>query len=537
VNHSYTLSAPSRAIATRERRGKDGGVGDAMLFDRRSLIVATAAASLASPARAQTARPVARTEYGNVRGIQAGEVLAFKGVRYGVADRFRAPRRPPSWRGVRDASAFGPACPQRGLQDETQSEDCLVLNVWTPALNGRRPVMLYIHGGAYNTGSGSSAVTDGARLAARGDVVVITLNHRLNAFGYCYLAAHGFPDSGNAGQLDLILALEWVRDNIERFGGDPGCVTVFGQSGGGAKIATLMAMPAAAGLFHRAATMSGQQVTASGPLNATRRTEAYLAALGLSAETARQIAALPAARLVEALSPTDPVLGFGSLYFGPVLDERHLLRHPFYPDAAAQSLHIPMMIGNTHDETRGFTGADRSVFALTWDEVPARLASAMRVDILPEHVVSEYRRLYPSYSPSDVYFAASTAARSWRGALIELEGRARAGAPAYAYQLDWRAPAEGGIFGAPHTLDIPLVFGNLEASHWIEARTMEAEAMSAQMMDAFIRFARTGDPGWTPYTLPERATMIFDESSRVENDPRRAERELFAKVPYVQPGT
>ncbi len=507
-------------------------------IDRRALIAAGLALGATSPAHAQAAEPIARTAPGRVRGAQQGEVLSFKGVRYGAPPRrFEAPEPPCSWRGVRDALTYGAACPQRGLEDEVQSEDCLFLNVWTPALSGRRPVMVYIHGGAYNTGSGSSAVTDGARLAAHGDVVVVTLNHRINAFGYCYLAAHGFPDSGNAGQLDLILALEWVRDNIANFGGDPDCVTVFGQSGGGAKIATLMAMPAARGLFHRAATMSGQQVTASGPLNATRRTNAYLEALGLNSANARSVASIPVARLVEALQPTDPVLGFGPIYFGPVLDERHLTRHPFYPDAAPQSLGIPMMIGNTHDETRGFVGADRSVFSMTWDDVPARLASAMRIDVLPERVVTEYRRLYPHHSPSDVYFAASTAARSWRGALIELEARAQAGASAFAYQLDWRAPAEGGIFGAPHTLDIPVVFGNLEASAYIGERTAEGEAMSRTMMDTFVRFARTGNPGWTPYTLPQRATMIFDGTSRVENDPRRAEREFFARIPYVQPGT
>ncbi len=451
--------------------------------------------------------------------------------------RFRAPEPPRQWRGVRDALTYAPACPQRGLDDETQSEDCLFLNVWTPALGGRRPVMLYIHGGAYNTGSGSGPVTDGARLAAHGDVVVITLNHRINAFGYAYLAEHGFPDSGNAGQLDLMLALTWVRENAASFGGDAGNVTVFGQSVGGAKIATLMAMPAARGLFHRAFTMSGQQVTASGPLNARRRSNAYLNALGLSAANVRDITDLPAQRLVEALTPTDPVLGFGSVYFGPVLDERNLHRHPFFPDAAPQSLGIPMMIGNTHDETRGFVGADRAIFALTWDELPARLASAMRVDVLPEYVIAEYRRLYPRHSPSDVYFAASTAARSWRGALIELEERTRAGAPAYAYQLDWQSPREGGIFGAPHTLDIPLVFGNLEASSYIGERTAEGEAMSAQMMSTAVRFARSGDPGWAPYTLPQRTTMIFNTNSRVANDPRRTERELFARVPYTQPGT
>jgi len=508
-----------------------------MQIDRRALVASGLALAAAPAAHAQAA-PIARTRFGRVRGAAEGAVLSFKGVRYGApTQRFQAPREPTPWRGVRDALHFGPACPQRGLDDEPQSEDCLFLNIWTPSLQGHRPVLFYIHGGAYNTGSGSNPVTNGARLAEHADAVVITLNHRLNAFGYAYLAAHGFPDSGNVGQLDLILALEWVRENIRHFGGDPGLITVFGQSGGGAKIATLMAMPAAAGLFHRALTMSGQQVTASGPLNATRRTNAYLQACGLNAQNARDIAALPASRLVEALQPTDPVLGFGSIYFGPVLDQRYLQRHPFYPDAPQQSLTIPMIIGNTRDETRGFVGSDRELFSLTWDEAAQRLASAMRIDIDPAYVVREYRLLYPNYSPSDVYFAASTAARSWRGALIELEERAHAGAPAYAYQLDWQAPAEGGIFGAPHTLDIPLVFGNLEASPWIGVRTPEAAAMSEHMMDALIRFARTGDPGWAPYTLPARTTMIFDTVSRAENNPRRAERELFAKVPYVQPGT
>jgi len=499
---------------------------------RRTALAATLAALAATPAEAQTA-PIARTPRGRLRGAVEHGALAFKGVRYGAAARFRAPRAAPGWRGVRDALAFGPACPQRGLAHEAQSEDCLFLNVWTPALTGARPVLVYIHGGAYNTGSGSSAVTNGARLAASGDVVVLTLNHRLNVFGYGYFAAHGFADSGNAGQLDLILALEWVRDNIAAFGGDPACVTVFGQSGGGAKIATLMAMPAARGLFHRAFTMSGQQVTASGPLNATRRSEAFIEALG----RADALAWAPVDRLVASLAPTDPVLGYGALYFGPVLDQRHLMRHPFYPDAPAQSNAIAMMIGNTRDETRGFVGDDRALFALTWDELPARLAAGMRVDILPAHVIAAYRRFYPGISPSDLYFAATTAARSWRGALIELEARADVGAPAFAYQLDWRCPREGGVYGAPHTLDIPLVFGNLEASPWIGARTPEAEAVSSAIMQALLRFARTGDPGWAPYTREQRATMIFDTDSRVENDPRNAERELFAAVPYVQPGT
>jgi para-nitrobenzyl esterase len=510
-----------------------------MSLDRRSLIAAGLALA-ASPADAQAA-PIARTTHGRVRGAQAGDVLSFKGIRYGAPSaRFQAPQRPGAWRGVRDALTYGPTCPQRGLDGETQSEDCLFLNVWTPALRARRPVLVYIHGGAYNTGSGSSAVTDGARLSAYGDVVVVTLNHRLNAFGYCYLAARGLPDSGNAGQLDLVLALEWVRDNIANFGGDPSCVTVFGQSGGGAKIATLMAMPAAAGLFHRAFTMSGQQVTASGPLNATRRTGAYLDALGLGAAHARELVSIPAARLVDALQIADPVLGFGSIYFGPVLDERHLTRHPFYPNAPRQSRAIPMMIGNTRDETRGFVGADRSLFALTWDELPARLAGAMRVDIvLPERVVSGVSPpLSAATAPSDVYFAASTAARSWRGALDRARSARRSGRrlPTPISSIGARR-REAGIFGvAPHARYPARLRQSRSFGMDIgERQPRRRAAMSRTMMDALLRFARTGDPGWAPYTLPDRATMLFDNSTTRRERPRAVPSASSSRRSAVRP--
>ncbi|HVS78220.1 MAG TPA: carboxylesterase/lipase family protein [Steroidobacteraceae bacterium] len=529
-------------------------------FLRRSSACAGAAAAglILPPAFAAggSRSAVARTGAGRVRGTLHQGVHVFKGVRYGAdtaTRRFLPPLPPAPWEAVRDAMNDGPSCPQRGPAREPVSEDCLFLNVWTPALRdgGARPVLFYIHGGAFDEGSGSSPLYDGGRLCRRGDVVVVTVNHRLNAFGYLYLgrlAGPEYADSGNVGMLDLLLALRWVRENIAEFGGDPGRVMVFGQSGGGAKIATLMAMPAAQGLFHRAATLSGEQITASGPLHATRRTQAFLRALRIPDAQAARLRDVSAGRLVEALQAVDPVIGHGGIYFGPVLDERALRRHPFYPDAPRQSATVPMLIGNTHDETRNLIGgSDPGAFHLTWEQLPGALARDMRADILPEHVIAEYRRLYPHASASDVFFAATTASRSWRPSIIESELRAAQGSPAFVYQLDWRSPQDGGRWGAPHGLDIPLVFGNLDAPVDLEGTRIGASErsrrMSTTMSDAFIAFARTGDPNarglpsWERYGVARRQTMLLDDQPRLVDDPRGAERRLFAQVPYIQQGT
>ena len=515
---------------------------------RRTFLAGAGAAAFAAPvghamALAQRGDPVARTSNGPVRGIVENGIARFLGIRYGADTgraRFRPPSRPAPWTAPADATSYGAACPQRAESDRT-SEDCLFLNVWTPGVadGGNRPVMVYIHGGAYSNGSGSSPLYDGTHLCERGDVVVVTLNHRLNAFGYLYLqrlAGEGFAQSGNCGQLDLILALQWVRDNAVHFGGDPSRVMVFGQSGGGAKIASLMATPAAEGLFHSAASMSGQQVTASGPLNATERARAFLGTLGLGEADAHRVIELPAQALVEALDTPDPVLPYGGVYFGPVKDDTVMPRHPFYPGAAPQSLHIPMIIGNTHDETRAFLRGPQYE-AISWDELPDLLIPNMRVDIRPETVIARYRELYPERSPEEIFYSATTAARSWRAAVIEAEERAKAGAPAFVYQMNWGNPY------APHTFDIPLVFDNTAVPDTLTGNSQTARNMAALMSEAFIALARTGNPNhaalpeWQPYTMANRETMVFDWPPHMENDPRGAERALFASVPYVQPGT
>ncbi|MET1161935.1 MAG: carboxylesterase family protein, partial [Pseudoxanthomonas sp.] len=442
----------------------------------------------------------------------------------------------------------GAAAPQSG-NEGPGSEDCLFLNVFTPAVGdgGKRPILFYIHGGGYNNGSGSSPLYDGANLCRRGDVVVVTVNHRLNAFGYLYLAELGGEDlqySGNVGQLDLVQALQWVREHAHEFGGDAGNVTLFGQSGGGAKIATLMAMPAAAGLFHRAMTMSGQQVTAAGPRAATQRTRVLLEALQLGTGQLDLLRTMPAARILEAARARDPSrIEDTSLYLGPVLDDRSLHRHPFHPDAPPQSARIPMIIGNTRDETRAFLGNDPENFTLTWEQLPARLQAQQYTDLLPETVIAEYRRLYPEYTASQVFFAATTAGRSWRGAVEEAEARARQGAPTWVYQLDWGSPLEGGKFGAFHTLDIPLVFDNIAQPGSRTGTSRDAQRVADRMSSMLLAFARHGEPNnagiphWPTYSLQLRETMLFDLPPRVVNDPRGGERQLYRRAPFIQRGT
>jgi para-nitrobenzyl esterase len=506
-----------------------------------------------------------------VRGFVDQGVNVFKGISYGAdtaSRRFMGPVKPVAWAGIREAVAFGPQAPQgirrkdmtapfASMDEESpvNSEDCLHLNVWTAGLrDGRkRPVMMYIHGGGYSGWSANVPAYDGVRLVKRGDVVVVTLNHRLNVFGYLYLAELGgadfraaMADSGNAGQLDLVLALQWVRDNIEEFGGDPSRVMIFGQSGGGAKCATLMAMPVTKGLFSRVLTMSGQQITATVPEHATAAAQRVLKALDLSEARIGEIrdpAKVSMDRLVAA--------SWGGGYWGPVHDGRVLPHDPFSPTAPEMSRDIPMILGNTHDETRYLVGGgDPSAFAITWDELPRRLETVRQFlgSMTPDEVIVDYRKMYPGYSASDVFFSVTTAFRSWHGMLIESERRAVQKGPTWIYEFDYKLPVDGGKWGAPHTGDIPFGFDNVKLAAGMTGGdagpNSEAQKVAGQMSDTFIAFARTGDPNnasipkWPKFwDVKTRPTMCFDVKSEVRDDPRGAERKLVDLTTYVQPGT
>jgi len=515
------------------------------VIDRRGVVLGGA---LLLPAAAALGKargdPVATTRYGRVRGLNAQGVLVFKGVRYGAdtsTRRFQRALPPMAWTGVADATRYGLAAPQTKAEEPT-GEDCLFLNIWTPALDaGKRPVMVYLHGGAHAHGSGSDPLYDGSHLVRRGDVVVVTLNHRLAALGYAYLAQLGGPaESGNVGNLDIVLALQWVRDNIAGFGGDPSRVMLFGQSGGGAKVVTLMAMPEARLLFHRAATMSGQHVTAAGPMHASARAKAWMAKAGAADVAA--LAALPVGKLVEAMGMIDPLEGKGEINFTSTLDHGVLPRHPFVPDAPREAAHIPLIIGNTHDETGFWLGDILKRGDTSWDNLTERVAAQITKDVAPDWVVRRYREIYPEKTPGQILLAASTAGRSWPGHLIQAEERAKIAAPTWMYQLDFPSPEADGVLGAFHTLDIPLVFDNTGARGARTGDSPEARRLAGLMADSFIAFARTGDPdcasipAWPRFELEKRATMVFDVDTRVVDDPRREERLLWSVAPYIKPG-
>lgn len=498
---------------------------------------------------------MAQTEAGRIAGSFVADIHSFKGVPYASAAgrRFLAPLPPRPWRGVREARQWGPQSPQFSppLQGEVaamertnnpwrpvENEDCTVLNIWTPGLRdgGKRPVMVWLHGGGYSVGSGSSEVFDGTRLAQKGDAVVVTLNHRLNLFGYLYLGGlaggAAFPDSGNVGMLDIVAALRWIRANIAEFGGDPDNVTIFGQSGGGGKVSTLLGMPGAAGLFHRAIIQSGPGVRAIPADEATDVTKGVLRQLNLGVDQIDRLVRLPAKTLVNAMATSSQPFRLGA-----VLDGRNLPQHPFDPAAPAVSRNVPILIGTNGQEVTSFLGPnDPGMFTLREDEIVGRVRPLMGSHA--EQAVAAYRAQLPDASPSDLY-ATLLSDLTMRRHSIELAERKveQGGAPVFMYWFTKRTPVFGGKYGAPHGIEIPYVFDNVDiakaATGTDESRYALAETCSA----AWLAFARTGNPrtpalpAWRPYSARDRATMILDDRCQVVSDPLPAVRSVFNQLP------
>ena len=517
---------------------------------RRTTIV-SGAACLAGSIGARAAAPelVVEATAGKLRGTTTDGISCFKGIPYAAstagANRFLPPRPVPSWPGVRDATAFGASAPQLPASADPlgawygalqpMSEDCLSLNVWTAGVTGKRPVMVWLHGGAWVSCAGSAPGFDGTVLARDGDVVVITINHRLNLFGYLRFDEQDerFAQSGNSGVLDMVAALRWVRDNAGAFGGDPDNVTIFGQSGGGAKVSAMLACPAARGLFHKAIAQS-----CSGSLRlasvdeAASLSQGLAQKLGIGRPTAAALQAVPVETLVPLMRGMPPV-------FRPVLDGVTFPANPFDPAASAGAVNVPTMFGNAATETTLYMAANMANFALDEAEVTRRLARFLRID--PDstvRIIEAYRGTMPSAAPSEVMAAVTTDYTYRRNTTREAFLQAAdARAPVYTYVFDWRTPVRGGVLQSPHTLEVPFVFGTAAAAEALVGTGADLAPLTQMMVASWSAFAHTGDPTnphvphWPRYEAASRSTMLLSRESRVSADPGGDRRRALDALP------
>jgi len=520
---------------------------------------------------------VVETSAGKIRGFKRNGIYIFKGVPYGAstsgANRFMPPASPEPWSGIRNSLQYGRVCPSqdsahfdtdgknlantdedafvlhRGAAATVQGEDCLRLNLWTPEINGshKRPVMVYMHGGGFSGGSGHDLLSyDGENLGRNHDILVVTHNHRLNVYGYLNLQQLGgeeFASSANVGLLDLVAVLAWVRENVATFGGDPGCVTIFGQSGGGGKVLALMAMPAAKGLFHRAIVQSGPFLKSLSPAYSGRLAELVLAELDLSKSRVRELQSVPVDRLSGAAAEAMKKMPshqssirqvYGENNWGPTVDGLILPRHPFDPGAPEISADVPLLTGsNLHEFVNGLDRPEAQ--AMQMDELD-RLVS-QEFGERSKEIIDNYRRDYPRATPFDLY--ATIAASSVRRPAREQASRKAAlgGAPAYFYIYAWRTPVLDGRPGPFHGAEIAFTFDNAQLCDHYSGGSAEAIVLSRQVSIAWVSFARTGNPNhadlphWPKYTSEHRATMQFDRQCEVRNGPESLGLRVIAESP------
>jgi len=514
---------------------------------------------------------------GKVRGFKRNGVYIFKGLPYGAStsgvNRFMPPVKPEPWSGIRNALQYGRVCPSqdsahfntdgknlansdedafvlhRVAASTIPGEDCLRLNLWTPEIHGshKRPVMVYMHGGGFSGGSGHDLLSyDGENLTRNHDVVVVTHNHRLNVYGYLNLQRLGgeeFVSSANVGMLDNVAVLAWVRENIARFGGDPGCVTIFGQSGGGGKVVALMAMPAAKGLFHRAIVQSGPFLKCLSPDYSARVADLVLAELGLSKSRVRELQAIPVDRLSGAAAEVMKKMPsqrssirqvYGEDNWGPTVDGGILPRHPFDPGAPEIAADVPLLTGsNLHEFVNGLDRPEAQ--AMEMGELH-RLMSQEFAERSSE-IIDVYRRDYPRATPFDLYATIAAAPFRLPACVQASRKSALGGAPAYSYIYAWRTPVLDGRPGPFHGAEIAFTFDNAELCDHYSGGSDEAIVLSKQVSTAWVSFARTGNPNhanlphWPKYTSEHRATMQFDRQCEVRNGPESLGLRLIAESP------
>ncbi len=487
------------------------------------------------------------TASGRVQGLISSGIRQFKGVPYGAstsgANRFQRPKPAEPWADVRDCFGYAAVSPQlpydvaheyaRLIQFDLNvalggmGEDCLHLNIWTPGTGreDKRAVLFCIHGGGFAICSGNHPMYDGAKLAQWGDVVVVTVTHRLSSFGYLNLQdldpEGPWADAGAAGMLDLVAALEWVRDNIENFGGDPRCITIFGQSGGGWKLSTLLAMPAARNLFHRAAIQSGSLVSHMPREAAAQASQAFIGQLGLTPATLKRIEDLPWTQILAAQTAV------GAHAFVPIADGTHIPAQP----AASLCADVPLIISTTLDDAGLFF--DR--FAMTEQELTDTLSASYRAK--SALLRKTYREHFPTKSPYLLHAQIITDAGFRRFAHAQAEAMAaRQRAAVYTYLWEWTCPAFDGKFGAVHAMDVAASMHN-ERDAILGAGSADARRMCEDLASAFLAFAKTGDPNnsqipqWPRFEASQRSTLVFDRNTRAERDPHGALRKLWLDMP------
>ncbi|MCB2410259.1 carboxylesterase/lipase family protein [Hymenobacter lucidus] len=502
------------------------------------LLLIAALRTFAAPAQNLAAAVVA-TEYGRVQGYVQGGIVTYKGIPYAQTERFMPPQKPNTWQGVRSALAYGPVCPQEASspgstelsavfqsQAGTPGEDCTQLNIWTPGVNDgkKRPVMVWLHGGSFVSGSDRELPAyDGENLSRSGDVVVVSLNHRLNVLGFLNLAACGpkYKASGNVGMMDIVAALEWVRGNIGRFGGDAGNVTVFGQSGGGGKVGALLVAPSAKGLFHKAIIQSGAHLRYNKAEDSQLVGLALLKELGLQPGQVDSLRTMPYERLqaasTRALEQVNRQLGRFGIDWAPSRDGDFILFQPLSEEALAVARRVPLLIGSTKNEA--VAAFHNPGFAGPQTEAEARQILAEKYGNKTDAYIKAVRKAYPAATrPLDLMDV------DVRTSVILLANHRAKAAPVYCYLFAWQSPVLQGRMQSFHCLELPFVFNNTERCAGMTGGGPEAAALAEKVSQAWVSFARTGNPShqglptWKPYAPGTTATMIFDTTCELRQN-------------------